>query len=94
MMTLLDLNTKALVIFAKFFSAGWCAEAGPNYPFLSRNSQPVPARAGQRASSNQNVRRQKATILWQHQHGSRNITSHGKSNLSVYHLIAALPQLL
>jgi hypothetical protein len=27
-MTRLDLNTKVLVIFAKFFSAGWCAEAG------------------------------------------------------------------
>ena len=92
-MTRLDLNTKVLVIFAKFFSAGWCAEAAPNYPFLSLNSQPVPVRARQRASSNQNVRRQKATILRQHKHGGRNISSHGKSNLSKYHLIAVPPHL-
>ena len=80
----LGLDTKVLVLFAKFFSAGWCAEIGLNYPLSSLNSQPVPVRARQRASSNQNVRRQKATILWQHKHGSRNISSYGKSNLSKY----------
>jgi hypothetical protein len=92
-MTWLDLNTKVLVNFAKSFSAGWCALAKFNYQFLSLNIQPIPVRARQRASPNQKVRRQKAAILWQHKHGSRNISSHGKSNLSRYHPIAAQPHL-
>jgi hypothetical protein len=79
---------------------GWLVRRGwTELPFFCCvNGQPVPVRARQRASSttNQNVRRQKVTILWQHKHGSRNISSHGKSNLSGCHLIgviAALPHL-
>lgn len=50
-----------------------------------------PVRARERASTDPNVRRQKATILWQHKHGSRNISSHGKSNLGKYRLLIVTP---
>ena len=70
------------VFLGRLVRRGWM-----NYPFMLPNSQLVPVRARQRASSNQNVRRQKATVLWQHKHGSRNITSYGKSNLGKYCLL-------
>ncbi len=48
---------------------------------LSERRYLCPDRARQCASSGQNIRRQKTAIFWQYKHGSRDISSHGKSNL-------------
>lgn len=48
---------------------------------LSERCYLCPDRARQCASSGQNIRRQKTAIFWQHKHGSRDISSHGQSNL-------------